>query len=114
MARPTLQILSETFPNGMILRPMGEIDLARSPDLRLRLREEIDALPRRLILDLLGVGYMDSSGVATLVEALQRCKTAGCKLVLCSLQPKVKSIFAISRLETVFDIVASVEDAKSK
>ncbi|MDZ4755779.1 MAG: STAS domain-containing protein [Phycisphaerae bacterium] len=111
---PSLQIQTESIANGMVLRPSGEIDLARSPELRLRLREEVDALPRRLVIDLSAVGYMDSSGVATLVEALQRSKTAGCRLILCCLQPKVRSIFAISRLDTVFEIALSVDDAKTR
>ena len=110
----TLQFQSEPTAQGLVLRPTGDIDLARSPELRLRLREELDAMPKRLILDLSGVTYMDSSGVATLVEALQRSKTNGCRLILCALQAKVRSIFNISRLDTVFEIAPSLEDAKSR
>ena len=51
---------------------------------------------------------MDSSGVATLVEALQVQRRKGRKLVLCGLQAKVRSIFEISRLDRVFQIT---EDA---
>lgn len=108
---PTLEFSREERPSAIVLRPQGEIDLARSPELRLRLRQEVDAKPKRLVVDLAGVGYMDSSGVATLVEALTRARAAGCKLVLAALQPKVKSIFSISRLDTVFTIAPSVDDA---
>jgi anti-sigma B factor antagonist len=110
---PSLTITSDSFPNGLTLSLAGEIDLARSPELRLRLRDEVDARPARLIVDLSRVTYMDSSGVATLVEALQRSKNKGTRLVLCGLQPKVKSIFTISRLDTVFEIAASAEQARS-
>lgn len=106
-----LSFQTQTLADGLILGPQGEIDLARSPELRLRLREELARSPRRLVIDLSGVPYMDSSGVATLVEALQRSRTAGCKLILASLQPKVRSIFTISRLDTVFLIVPDVEQA---
>ncbi|MDZ4828743.1 MAG: STAS domain-containing protein [Phycisphaerae bacterium] len=107
----SLEFSREERLPAVVLRPQGEIDLARSPELRLRLRQEVDAKPKRLIIDLIGVGYMDSSGVATLVEALTRARAAGCKLVLAGLQPKVKSIFSISRLDTVFTITGSVDDA---
>lgn len=106
-------IVFQTTPlaDGLVLRPTGEIDLARSPDLRERLRSEIDRGVRRLVIDLSGVPYMDSSGVATLVEALQLSRKAGCRLLLAGLPAKVRSIFAISRLDTVFQIVDSIDEA---
>lgn len=109
----TLQITGERLPDGALLTLVGEIDLARSPELRLKLRESVDAGPKRLVIDLARVTYMDSSGVATLVEALQRSKARGCRLVLSGLQPKVRSIFSISRLDTVFEIAATLDNAKA-
>ena len=58
----------------------------------------------RLVIDLSAVPFMDSSGVATLVEALQVQRRGSNKLVLCGLQPKVRSIFEIARLDMVFAI----------
>lgn len=107
----TLTITQERLADGVAITLAGEIDLARSPELRLRLREEVDGSPRRLVIDLAKVTYMDSSGVATLVEALQRSKARGCRLLLAGLQPKVRSIFAISRLDTVFEIKATLDEA---
>jgi anti-sigma B factor antagonist len=110
----SLTITASTFHGGTVLALAGEIDLARSPELRLRLREEMDRRPSRLVIDLAKVTYMDSSGVATLVEALQRSKSAGTRLLLSELQPRVRSIFTISRLDTVFEIVPTTEDARTK
>jgi len=56
------------------------------------------------------VPYMDSSGVATLVEAMQTARRTGGRLILCSMQAKVRSIFEIARLDTVFTIVASADE----
>src|SRR5262245_3546226 len=108
---PPLEFRRNQVEEAIVLSPQGEIDLARSPELRLRLKQEVDAAPKRLVVDLAGVSYMDSSGVATLVEAFTRARAAKCKLVLAGLQPKVRSIFTISRLDTVFAIVATVDDA---
>jgi anti-sigma B factor antagonist len=106
-----LEFRREVLKDAVVLRPEGEIDLARSPELRVRLRQELDAKPKRLIVDLAKVTYMDSSGIATLVEALTRARAVGSTLLLADLQPRVRSIFAISRLDTVFTIVASADDA---
>jgi anti-sigma B factor antagonist len=97
-----------------ILRPIGEVDLLRSPSLRTVLGEVIASGVARIILDLSGVEYMDSSGVATLVEAVQRSRTQQTTLVLCGLQERVRSVFEIAKLDKVFilrpDIDSSLGD----
>ena len=67
--------------------------------------------PGRLVIDLSEVPYMDSSGVATLVEAMQVARRRNQKLILCSPQEKVKAIFEIARLDMVFKIVGSRDEA---
>jgi len=98
----------QSIDDGMVVKPEGEIDLIRSPQLRAELMELLDQGMARLIVDLSDVPFMDSSGVATLVEALQIQRRKSNKLVLCGLQAKVRSIFEISRLDMVFQIT---EDA---
>lgn len=112
-ASDTVITSSETIEDGMLVQPSGEIDFSRSPSLRAELLEVLtNKSPKRLIIDLALVDYMDSSGVATLVEAMQQQRKKNQKLVLCNLQPKVKSIFEIARLDMVFLIVDGTEDAK--
>jgi anti-sigma B factor antagonist len=96
--------------DGAILCPVGEIDLGRAPAFREHIFSAQQKKPRRLIVDLGQVPYMDSSGVATLVEAMQTARRSGSKLVLCNMQARVRSIFEIARLDSVFIIVASAED----
>lgn len=109
----TLEIASESLPDGVLLAPSGEIDLARSPSMRAQVAEAMKQSPRRVVIDLSKVPYMDSSGVATLVEALQISRKTGAKLFLCGLTPRVRSILEISRLDTVFTIVADRAAATS-
>jgi anti-sigma B factor antagonist len=97
--------------DGVVARVQGEIDFSRAPDFRQELMGALQAEPPRLVLDLAGVDYMDSSGVAALVEALQAQRRRGAKLVLCNLQPKVRGIFDIARLDKVFPIAADVAAA---
>ncbi|MEX2215912.1 MAG: STAS domain-containing protein [Phycisphaeraceae bacterium] len=102
---------TQTIADGMIVRVKGDIDFSRSPELRQgllgALRDGLD----RIIVDLAGVQYMDSSGVAVLVELLQTQRKRSQKLVLCNMQPKVKGIFEIARLHLVFTIVNTVDAA---
>lgn len=109
----SVTIQSEKLPDGVVLAPSGEIDLSRSPSMRAQVAEVMKTAPKRLVIDLSGVPYMDSSGVATLVEALQSTRKCGAKLLLCALTPRVRSILEISRLDTVFTIVADRAAASS-
>jgi len=97
-----------------VLEVQGDVDLAKSPDLREAIRAALDTGPSKLVVDLGGVSYMDSSGVATLVEALKRSKNSGASMVLCSLAPPVMSIFEIARLDQVFVVADSVDEAIAK
>lgn len=102
----------EPNPKGVTVRLHGEIDYAKTPAFRQALLELVQADTSDLILDLADVGYMDSSGVATLIEVLQACRQAGRRLALCRLTPEVRSIFEIARLTSVFEVFASVEEAR--
>ncbi len=108
-----LEIHTETFDDGVILRPVGEIDLSCAALLRQKLGVAQSDKPQRLIIDLSEVPYMDSSGVATLVEAMQIARRNSTNLVLCALQSKVLSIFEIARLDMVFKIVDTLDEAKA-
>lgn len=97
--------------DGVAVDISGDVDLHRSPALRETLAKLINENPDRLILNLTEVGYMDSSGVATLVEALQRIQRKQGRLQLHSLTPRVMSIFEIARLESIFEIYPSEDEA---
>ena len=93
-----------------IVSPVGEIDLSRAPSLRVQLTAVQAKKPKRLIIELAGVPYMDSSGVATLVEAMQNARRTGGKLILSAMQDRVRSIFEIARLDMVFTIVNTTDE----
>jgi anti-sigma B factor antagonist len=109
---------SATLPTAkksgdVILLPLkGEIDLHNSPELR---RVLLDLLkqhnPKRLVLNVADVPYMDSSAIAVLVEALQKLRKSGGKVYLTNLQPRVQGLLEIARLDTVFQLVKDDEEA---
>ena len=106
----SIEVQTKTDGDATIVTPQGDIDLSRAPSLRSQLSAIQAKRPRKLIIDLNGVPYMDSSGVATLVEAMQNARKSGSKLVLCALQDRVRSIFEIARLDMVFTIVKTTEE----
>jgi anti-sigma B factor antagonist len=69
--------------------------------------------PRRnhMVLDLANVTYLDSSGLAVIVETMKRARTLGGDLKVCMLQPDVRSIFDMTRLTAVFDVHPSRDEA---
>jgi anti-sigma B factor antagonist len=104
-------IASESLDDGQYLALSGDIDLSRSPAMRQELLHLAEKGWQRLVIDLSDVSYMDSSGVATLVEALQQQRKHGGRMILCGLQERVRSIFEIARLDMVFTIVDSKREA---
>ena len=93
----------------------GEINLQNSPDLRTALLDLIEThAPQRVILNLPDVPYMDSSALAVLIEVLKRVRRDGGKVYLTSLQPPVRGLLEIARLDSVFVVVdteaAAMED----
>jgi anti-anti-sigma factor len=111
MAEESVQI--EREPHAVIVRPQGDVDMSRSPQLRQALRDAMASRPRGLIVDLGEVGYMDSSGLATLVEAMRTAKRAGTRMVLCAMNDKVRAIFEIARLDQFFTITAGLDEARA-
>ncbi|MEM7229009.1 MAG: STAS domain-containing protein [Planctomycetota bacterium] len=109
--RDDIKVQTEQIDQALVVQPHGEIDLSRSPAFRTYLTQAVKKKPERLIIDLAEVPYMDSSGVATLVEAMQTARRTNAKLVLCGLQDKVRSIFEIARLDMVFTIVGTRDEA---
>jgi len=94
-----------------VLAIEGEIDLYASPQLREKFDEMIIDDVRPIIVNLDKVSYIDSSGLATFIEAYQKLSGRGGKLLLCHLTETVKSVFEIARLEDVLTLVATEADA---
>ncbi|HSI13519.1 MAG TPA: STAS domain-containing protein [Chthoniobacter sp.] len=87
-----------------ILALEGEIDLHRSPQVKESLEPLIAQKMPRILVDFSAVTYVDSSGLATMIETLQRIQSYGGKFAMFGLRASVKSIFEIARLDQIFKI----------
>jgi anti-sigma B factor antagonist len=93
----------------------GDIDLASSPQLRgVLLKELKDAKPSRMALNLSTVRYIDSSGIASLIEGLKAARDAKVRYVLFGLNQTVREVMQLSKLIKVFEIVDNEEQATAE
>jgi anti-sigma B factor antagonist len=106
-----LAIEREDQDRAAVLRIRGTVDLQTSPDLRKALIDAARRTRHRLVVDLSAVDYMDSSGLATLVEAFQRAQQAGGMLRLAAPAQAITFVIRLGRLDRLFHIDPSVDDA---
>jgi anti-sigma B factor antagonist len=89
----------------------GDIDMSSSTKMRDALAPLFQNTNKVVVVDLSGVSYIDSSGIATLVEGLQWSHSSKNKFRLAALTPGVKDVFEIARLLTVFEVFDTKEQA---
>ena len=106
-----LQLKTHQEGGATVVSACGEVTVFSSPLLREALRKIAVDRPARLILDLSETRYIDSSGVATIVEVLQATQRYKGKLILAGLNARVRGVFEIARLDSIFPMAASVQEA---
>jgi anti-sigma B factor antagonist len=81
----------------------GELDLAAAPQVRQVLLDSLEA-GQDLLVDLASVTFIDSSGLACLVEALREARDRTVGLALANVSAPVLQVLRLTRLEQVFEI----------
>lgn len=94
-----------------ILNADGEIDVYTAPQFKEAVNSIIAAGQKHLIINMAGVSYMDSSGFATLLSATRRLRPQGGTVNLVKCAGAIDRILKITRLNTIFGIYDSVDDA---
>jgi anti-sigma B factor antagonist len=107
-----LKIAARHLDKITIFDVSGDIDLANSPELRKALLRELRELRTpRVILSLKAVRYIDSSGVASLVEGLKASRDVGARFILFGLNNTVREVLQLSKLVKIFEIYETEEQA---
>ena len=93
----------ESYGSLLLIRLSGEVDLSWSG----RVRDAIvEALEQRSVgVDLSAVSYIDSSGIAALVEGLQTARDSERRFVLVATSPPVLAVLELARLDRVFTLL---------
>ena len=110
----SFKIKSEEKENIGVISVKGEVDMFTSPGLREKLLPFFKKNVKGIIVDLSEVSFMDSSGIATLVEGLQWSKKAGRKFILTGLGTNVKNALELTKLDNIFNIKTDRDDAYKK
>ncbi len=97
--------------NVTVFELAGELDFHTSPVLREKLQKVSETQGHKIVVNLKAVSYIDSSGLATFVEAFQKAKRFDGRLVLAELVSTVRSVFEIAKLDKVFTLAGSEADA---
>ena len=104
--------LDVTDRNGhTVLAVKGEVDVYTAPRLRERLVELVTEGKRKIVVDLEGVDFLDSTGLGVLVGGLKRLRSNDGEMSLVSTQSRILKVFEITGLTKVFSIHDSVESA---
>ena len=94
-----------------VVNVWGELDVATSPSLREKLIDLVSAGSNRLVLDLEGVDFLDSTGLGTIISALKRARTHGGDLRLVCTQARIARLFEITGLDKAVPLLPSVDAA---
>jgi anti-sigma B factor antagonist len=96
-----------------IVELSGEIDLERSPELRQLLDSRAKARTPALALDFRDVSFIDSSGLATLVEYCRKAREYEGRFAIFGLSERVRTVFEIVRLQEFLALYDSLEALRS-
>jgi anti-sigma B factor antagonist len=94
---------ADQITNRRVVHLAGEIDLEHAPQVRKVLLGAVEQ-GRLILVDMAGVEYIDSSGIACLIEALQEARKKCADLALIAVNPQAMRVLALARLDTVFAI----------
>ena len=107
-----MKLSTRQHEGALILDVSGDIDLYNSPEIRKVLLEGMkDKTLKRLVVNLKEVRYIDSSGVASLVEGLKKAREHNLRFILFGLSHAAREVLELSRLIKVFEVYATEEEA---
>jgi anti-sigma B factor antagonist len=108
----TVQISARRHDKTTIFDVSGDIDFANSPEVRQSVLREIREIrTSRVVVNLTQVRYIDSSGVASLIEGLKAARDLGSRFILIGLSTSAREVLQLSRLTKVFEIYDNEEQA---
>ncbi|MBT8338264.1 MAG: STAS domain-containing protein, partial [Gemmatimonadetes bacterium] len=89
----------------------GQLIVGNRQELKAKVLEELDGGERKFVIDFSRTGYIDSSGLGVLVSLSKKIREQGGELRLSSLNEDLRTLFELTKLDTLFRIADSREDA---
>lgn len=106
-----MEIRLRSVDTVKVLAISGSFDSDTARVARLWLDDALGSPPAYVVVNLKEVPFIDSTGLSFLVQGMKRSREQQGDLRLCSLQPAVRMVFELTRLDRVFEIFIEEEDA---
>lgn len=111
MVDPSVEVTPSR--HGVVAKISGEMDYVTQPMLRAQLADLITRGARFLVLDLSGVSFCDSVGLAVLLRVRRQAEQSEAVLALACVPPQVRRLLTMTGLDQVFRVHDTVADAES-
>jgi anti-sigma B factor antagonist len=109
-----MQLHNNMMADVLIVWPLEKrIDASTATEFKQKMSDWIDAGNRKIVLNLSEVDFIDSSGLGAIVSSLKKISGEG-DLVICAVRETVMSLFRLTRMNRVFDILPSEDEAVRK
>lgn len=108
----SLEVLTRQSDNGVtIVAPTGRLDVAGAPSLREAVSEAVRTGSPRVVIDMEGISFVDSTGLGSVIAALKQVRSKEGELRLAAPNQQVRVVLELTTLDRVFPYYATVEDA---
>jgi len=108
----SLDVQSRQADNGAtVVAPTGRLDVAGAPALKDAIAEAVKSGPPRVVIDMEGVSFVDSTGLGSVIAALKQIRSSQGELRLAAPNQQVRVVLELTTLDRVFPYFATVEEA---
>ncbi|GGS95308.1 anti-sigma factor antagonist [Planobispora rosea] len=109
---PLFTVSSDVYDSVLVVHADGELDYGHAPVFRSEMTRVWEAgTPALVVIDVAGLTFCDSAGVAELIWSLQRSRALNTRLVLAGVHGTLERILAITGLRSAFEVSPTVEEA---
>jgi len=107
-----LEVETRPAANGVtVLAPTGRLDVAGAPALRDAIGDAVRNGPPKVVIDMEGVSFVDSTGLGSVIAALKQIRSSQGELRLAAPNQQVRVVLELTTLDRVFPYYATVEEA---
>ena len=108
----SLEVLTRQVDNGVtVVAPTGRLDVAGAPALKDAISEVVKNGPPRVVLDMEGISFVDSTGLGSVIAALKQIRSSQGDLRLAAPNQQVRVVLELTTLDRVFPYFSTVEEA---
>ena len=107
-----LEVETRQAVNGVtVVAPIGRLDVAGAPALKEAISQLVQNGPPKVIIDMEGVSFVDSTGLGSVISALKQIRGSQGELRLAAPNQQARVVLELTTLDRVFPYYATVEEA---